>query len=355
MSAHLDPRTAADLPASDRVCPRPVLSWRSVLGLLSGLALGLIGLAVVARGVSFDRVRSTLAQARPLWVALALLSVLLTTAAKILRWHGLFDDARHPGLGRRPGFGRLSRALLAGKLANALLPARAGDLLRIYLAGEGGEIGSATVLGTIAAEKAFDVLFLLLCGCLALVTVPLPAWLDLPHRQALAAGGAALGFLLLALALAWPQQRIAAWVERRAQGLPQGLGRRLARFTRQALAGLAALREPRLALGAGAWSAVAWALAAATNYLLFRAFDLPLGPGAALFVLVVLYAGLAPPSVPGRLGVFHALALLALEALGVERTVGLAYATVLHAVVYAVEIVPGAILLGAYLAARKRG
>jgi uncharacterized protein (TIRG00374 family) len=348
MSARSETGTAADVAAPGRVRLRPGVSWRVVLGLVAGLALGLILLKVAARGVSLDQVWSTLARAHPLWVGLAMLSVLLTTAAKVARWRGLFGRAR------RPGIASLGRALLVGKMANALLPARAGDVLRIYLAGEGRDMAKATVLGTVAAEKAFDVLFLLLCGCLAVAAVPLPAWLNLPL-----AGGAAGGFLLLVLALAWPQHRIVAWVGRRAQGLPRGLlrgpGRRLAGFMRRALSGLAALREPRMALGACAWSAAAWALAAGTNYALFRAFDLRLSVGAAVFVLVVLYAGVTPPSLPGRLGVFHPLTLLALEVLGVERTLGLAYATALHAIVYSIEIVPGAVLLGMHLAARRKG
>jgi uncharacterized protein (TIRG00374 family) len=321
------------------------VSWRAALGLLAGLALGLLLLAVAARGVSLDQAWSALTHARPLWVAVALLSVLLTTAAKLARWRGLFGPAD------RPGLAHLGRALLAGKMANALLPARAGDLLRIYLAAERSPARKATVLGTLAAEKAFDLLWLLLFAGLAAATVPLPAWLNLPF-----VGGTAGGFFLLALALAWPQHRIAAWVERRAQGLPPGivrrLGRWLARFTQRALLGLSALREPRVALRACAWSALAWALAAGTNYALFCALDLRLSVRAAAFVLVALYAGVALPAPPGRLGVFHALALLALQALGIAPSPGLAYAILLHAVVYAVEIVPGAILLAMRLAAR---
>lgn len=133
--------------------------------------------------------------------------------------------------------------------------------------------------------------------------------------------------------------------------LPWRLGARLPGLLDRVLSGLAALRRPRMALAAGAWSVAIWALAAATNALLFRAFDLDLGPGAALFLLVLLYAGAAPPSSPGRLGVFHALTLLGLEVLGVPRALGLAYATALHAIVYLPEILPGALFLGLHLAA----
>ena len=62
---------------------------------------------------------------------------------------------------------------------------------------------------------------------------------------------------------------------------------------------------------------------------------------------------MTPPTSPGRLGVFHTLTVLTLEALGTDRVQGLAYATALHAIVYLPEILPGAILLGLHLAVGK--
>ena len=96
---------------------------------------------------------------------------------------------------------------------------------------------------------------------------------------------------------------------------------------------------------AGVWSALIWVLAATTNYFLFQAFDLPLSPGAALLLLVALHIGIAPPSSPGRLGVFHAVAVLSLQAFGVEHSLALAYAVVLHLIVYLPQVVPGTAFL----------
>jgi uncharacterized membrane protein YbhN (UPF0104 family) len=158
---------------------------------------------------------------------------------------------------------------------------------------------------------------------------------------------------MIVLALAWPQRHMLGWLARWARHLPWGLDEWLPQFARRAISGLAALREPRLAGRAILWSTIIWALAAGTNALLFCAFDLNLGIEGALLLLVVLYAGVAPPTSPGRLGIFHTLTVLTLEALGTGRAQGLAYATVLHAIVYLPEILPGVILLGLRLAVGK--
>jgi uncharacterized protein (TIRG00374 family) len=313
------------------------------LGLIAGLALGLILLNVAARGISWQQVWFIVSSAHPGWVLLAALTVLLTTTAKTARWHALF------GQEQRPACWHLGQALLIGKSLNALLPARMGDVARILAAVRAQQISKAVVLGTLATEKAFDLLFLLLSGGLVLALVPLPSWLN----AGLVAGTAG-GFLLVVLALAWPRHKILTWVGRWMQGLPAGLDQWTTGVLERMLSGLAALRDPHMAIVAGMWSGIIWALAVGTNYLLFHAFDLDLGLLDAVFLLTVLSAGVTPPTSPGRLGVFHTLTVLSLEILNTDRAVGLAYATVLYAIVYLPEILPGALLLGLRLAANRR-
>ncbi|MEA3339292.1 MAG: lysylphosphatidylglycerol synthase transmembrane domain-containing protein [Chloroflexota bacterium] len=325
--------------------PRPHLPPGALGRLILGLILGLGLLAAAAHGVDLGQVRAALSQVRPTGVILALLAVLLTTLAKIGRWRALFPKAEQPGLCL------LGRALLVGQLTNALLPVRIGDVVRAYLAGERGRGNRATALGTIATEKVFDVLLLLICAGIAAFSGPLPPWLNVSL-----AGLAAAGLLLFFLAAALSQRQIMDWMERWSRRLslrypldgeePGGIGGRLNGILRRGLTGLAALRDPRLAFVACLWSIIVWAVAAATNYLLFWAFDLTLSIGAALLLLVLLHVGIAPPSSPGRLGVFHALTVLGLAIFGIDRSSALAYATVLHLIVYLPQIVLGAIAVG---------
>lgn len=320
------------------ILPRPRIragltlrqSWRLALGLILGLGL----LALAARGIALHDVWAALRQADPLAVALAFVGVLLATAGKVSRWRGLFPRSQ------RPGISLLTRGLLVGQLSNALIPARVGEVARAYLTGMAGKVSKATALGTVAAEKTFDVLFLLICAGLASALAPLPQWLDVSL-----AGLAVVGVSLLLLAIALPERKVLAWSERFAYYLPWGIGERLSGGLQRGLTGLAALRRPSMALTACAWSAAIWTVAAGTNWVLFQAFDLPLSVGAALWLLVLLHVGVAPPSSPGRLGVFHALTILGLGTFGVDRSSGLAYATVLHALVYLPQILLGAVAL----------
>jgi len=315
--------------------------------LVLGAALGLILVVAVSRGLDLDTVWTDLRNADALWVGLGLTTVLATMAMKVLRWQMLFSGPS------RPGLLQLGSALLVGQMLNAILPARLGDLARAHLGGHGGPASRATALGTIAAEKAFDVLFLLVCAGLTALTVSLPRWLD-----ASLAVTAALGGTILLAAILLPTERVLGRIEQRIRpsatssparrpGSVRILSANAAEWIiaalRRGLIGLEVLRRPHRALAACAWSAPIWALAAATNYVLFQAFDLKLSVGAALSLVTLLHVGMAPPSSPGRVGVFHALTVVSLRAFDVDRASGLAYATVLHAVVYGPQVVLGAL------------
>jgi len=305
--------------------------------------LGLVLFAWMAHGVPLGEVWAGLVTVQPVWVGLASLSVLVNTAAKVARWQGLFPEPQ------RPGISSLTRSLLIGQMANALLPARLGDVLRAHILGTEQGTGTALVLGTVAAEKAFDILGLLVCAGLTVVWTSLPTWLYIPLMVL-----AGTGLALFSLALTCPERTILAWMERRAAAKSWKSGTWLVAKSRALLAGLASVRQPRRAVGACSWSIVVWASATATNYLLLLAYGLHLSIGAALLLLVALTIGIVPPSSPAKLGVFHSIVVFTLAILGVDRSVGLVYAVALHLLVYVPQIVPGAILLGWILPAASR-
>jgi len=302
------------------------LVWQSLVGLIFGGGL----VALAARGIDVQAVWVAISQARPGPVVAAFLLVLATTAAKVGRWHALFPPPE------RPSLLVLARALLAGQLVNAVLPLRAGEVARAVLAGDRAGPTAAAVLGTVAAEKTFDVLLLLLASGIAAVGAPLPSWISLPLATL-----AVVGLLVFLVAVALPPGRFAAWADARAGFLPARWRGLLSAALRQGLGGLSALRSPWRAARAVGWSALVWTLAAATNGVLFRAFDLSLPPGAAVWLLVLLHVGVLPPSSPARLGVFHALAIWGLAAFGIDRATGMAYGTLLHALVYGPQLILG--------------
>jgi uncharacterized protein (TIRG00374 family) len=98
--------------------------------------------------------------------------VLLTTLAKAVRWRLLFPQEYS-----EPRLSKLLSVLLIGQTVNALLPARLGEIARVYLIGEIEGVDKALALSTVIVEKTLDALMLLLLAALVFALMPLPAWL----------------------------------------------------------------------------------------------------------------------------------------------------------------------------------
>lgn len=304
------------------------------ISLALGLLLGILLLALAFRQVDPAALMAALAGTNPYLIALAFLTVAATTAAKARRWGLLF----YPFHGR-VRFNSLLSAILVGQMMNSLLPARLGELARIYLIGETEGQHKLRALGTIVVEKLLDGLMLVLLLVLLFMLMPLPDWLRIPGATA---GLVVAGLLGVILLVTTQREKLLGAAERFCRVVPAlgrlGLPQRLAFLADS----LSSLRVGAVNARLLAWSAGIWLLAAFTNYLTLLALRIEAPPVlASLFVLVVMHLGLVVPSSPARIGVFHYLALLALSVFGVDRSLALAYGLILHLVVVVPIIIAG--------------
>jgi uncharacterized membrane protein YbhN (UPF0104 family) len=304
--------------------------------IILGILISLVAIYLAAGGVDWGSVWATLARANLPLVGLALGSVLVNTVAKAARWKLL--------MGERGAHVPLRHALrlhLVGQMLNNLLPARVGDLSRIYMAGELG-IARSFVLGTVAVEKVVDMLCYVLIFALLLLLMPLPAWVSQPAYVLVVL--TAITILAGALVLLY---------RRRLPGLPPwALALLPARYRARAntivadgLDGLHVLADGPGALRVALWSTLIWFTAALTNGLAMRALQLQLPAVAALFVLFVLVAGINIPAAPGRIGVFEYLCVLALAVFGVGQAPALGFGLLLHVLVYLPPVLGGLLAL----------
>ena len=304
--------------------------WRLWLG-------GIVSLALVVwalRLLNWQQVWQALGSAHPGWVALAVVTVLLTIAARVLRWRGLLSPHRF-------GTGALLTALLVGQVVNYVSPARLGDVIRAVMLGQETGASKARTLGTIALEKLWDVAMLLGLVAWLSVALVLPGWLVLPARLLAIGAAVGLGLLLSALLLRghWfldldPQSSaVRHWA--------LVIGRYLSAL----LDGLGGIFRPRALLWGLLGSLVVWGTGAATNYCVLRAFDLPLRVAPVLLLLAALQAGVAVPSLPGSIAVFEGICIAVLSLFEVGREEALAVGLVLHGVVFAPPLALGGVLM----------
>jgi len=257
------------------------------------------------------------------WVALAAIMITTHTIVRAARWRALFPPPR-------PSFEVTLTAMLIGQTMNYLLPARSGDIPRIYWLGERADQSKARTLGTMAVEKVLDLALLVLVLFLVPLWAPArPPWL------AKATWGVAIGLLLLYVGL----RVILAWQTALADRLGRLADRYNARWwptLREKLArvaeGIEALNRSHL-LGWGlALSLLAWIGGAAANLATLRALGLPASWPMALAVSAALRVGISLPSLPASVGVYEGTVVLALSVFGIDRETALSYGVLMHLV-----------------------
>jgi uncharacterized protein (TIRG00374 family) len=273
--------------------------WR----LWVGLAISAVALVLTLLGIDVQQVGETLAQAEYVYLVPATVGMVAYLFARAIRWRLL--------LGPEVSLSRCFWVTNVGYLVSNVFPFRLGDPARAVVIGQGAdrehpkEISVAAALSTVVVERVLDMLMVV--ALLAGVT-PFLSETGSTLGAGLIAGAAGLAAMAVLVMLAFRPEwgrGAARWVLGR---VPRLNSERWERALDELLKGLAPLRSKRRGLALLAWSVVVWAFVVAFYWALMRAF-MPSPPMlAAAFLVCVVGLGMAIPSSPGAVGVFHAVA-----------------------------------------------
>jgi uncharacterized membrane protein YbhN (UPF0104 family) len=211
----------------------------------------------------------------------------------------------------RVGYGNAYQALLVGGLLNAVLPARAGDLLRVQYLAERARVSRATLYGTELIDFWMDKSGWLPAFALFALTGSPPSWM---YRAVGAMGVLATGLFAGVLLL-----------RRRLRGVTETDGWK-GRFA----AGLAASSPLRLAVTALLAAALPWMWEAVAIERVAAAGGISLLPLQAFVLLTAFNLAMVVPA-PGGLGTQEAASSAVLLSLGVPLERAIAFAVVYHA------------------------
>lgn len=302
------------------------------------VGISLVFLWLALRGIRLDDLLEALRDARWAWLAPAVLITVALLLLKGWRWQLLFLPEHR--LRFRPVFA----ALCAGYLASNVLPARAGELVRLVLLVGEEPVDAARTLSTIIVEHLLDVLTLLMVLVGLLPFVRLPEWMT-RSAQVLA-----IGALFASVVILWLSLR-----KERLLGLAHALLGRVRLLDRPSvydaighlIDGFAALRG-RLGLGLIGLSLLAWVGVVLMAWSAAQAVHLDAPVSAVTLAVVVTSLGMVVPSSPGYIGVFHYLVWVALAPFEIPKDDALTFALVWHGANYLVLSLSGVIALWAH-------
>lgn len=294
-----------------------------------GLALSLLFLFLFLRKMDWAAVGHILRGLELIYILPLLFFNFLTILIRSQRWKYLLRPIRKVPLAE------LYKVMAIGFMANYLLPARVGELLRAFLLGSRLRLSKTTSLATIVVEKVFDGFMIMLLLVCVLLFMPFPADRSALFNQANIKLAGLTGFLfyLAVLAVLLLLRFHSEPLNRLFGFLLQPLPARLAQTIREKLdafiLGLAMLRNPRDLVLTGLYSFLVWGVTLLLLYFLFIPFQIKLSLFSALFLMVAIVFGIAIPSAPGFIGTFHWVCAAALIFLGVEENRAKSYAVIL--------------------------
>lgn len=304
------------------------MSRQTILRTVIGLAVSAAAIWVLVSSVDVPRALDVLRSASPLWILAMLGTVFVDVGARGGRWRVLLASIKRIPYRRVLGYTYL------GYLANNVLPARLGELVRSHALGEGEGVSRPTVLGTVVVERIVDTVIVVALAAIAVVVLGVGGVMS----TAVGLGAAFVGLLVIALIVANASHRlpfadrIASLVARYPKILE------LARRLRD---GLAVARRPSTVAGALGFSALAWAASITTVVFGGQAVGVELSfLQAALLSSGVALATIVP-SAPGYVGTFELTAVEVAALFGVDRNAAFAMALLVHAMILAVTSAGG--------------
>jgi len=317
---------------------RPKKSWWRWLNLFLGVMVSVVCLFLALRSVDLAQVRQVLQAANYLPLALALCLCALDSAVRAIRWGVLLGEPQSAK------WRFLFTSMMIGYLANNVLPARAGELVRLYVFERRTGVSKSTSAATVILERLIDVLWLLaLVGALSFF-VPLPTFIR--------SGGRIIApiFLMIAivlLCLAIKGDHLIGLATRSVSAISPRLGQRLQGTSARFVNGLSALRSGKQALWVATLTVMIWAIEAVMVGLVMKSLGLSVPWIASLCVLVVLSLSFIIPAAPGAVGTYEFFTIAALAPFTVNSNQAVGFAIALHAVTYLAAMVLGLFSLSA--------
>jgi hypothetical protein len=295
-----------------------------------GAAISVIALWFVLRSVDLERTAEILGQADLRWVAFAAGLLTLDLSFRALRWQRLLRPIA--AIRYLPMFGYL----LIGYLANNILPARLGELVRVHYLGDREGISRASALGTVVVERVVDLIAVVAIASVALLVLSVRGIV----ASAVLVGAAVAGLFLAVLVLGIVAHRIPG-----ADRLATIIDRwpTIRSLARSLQGGLAVASRPRTLAEALLVTAASWTVAILSFAAVGQAIGVELSIGQAALLSSGVALASAVPAGPSNLGTFEFAAVEIGKAIGVPADSAFAMALLVHAAILVVTSVGGGI------------
>jgi glycosyltransferase 2 family protein len=258
------------------------------------------------------------------WLGGALVLYAMATLLRGERWHRILHltgvDAH-----RKDSYALTT----VGYMGNNVLPARAGEMLRVVLLSPRTGTSKRALLGTVVAERLLDAIAL--AAIFLVVVYGILRKTTLPSDRPLLFGAVLVALGLVGLVVVQVLRK-------------RGALERLREFVRP-LAGAPRALLSRAGLVLLAGSFLIWAIEASVYLAVAHATDLGISGMGALYLVALTNLFAMLPAAPGYVGTFDAAVIFGVKAIGGSSSAAVSYLLLLRFVLFIPITVVGLIVL----------
>ena len=335
---------------------------------IAGILISIICSWLFARKIEWSHLSTALREANYVYIIPTIILIFVSHYLRAVRWSSLIAPIK------RVSVLNLFSATMIGFMANSVLPARIGEVIRPVMVARKEKIKMTTSFATVVMERIFDILSIIVFASLLFFFLPSETSHNkrvsmINHTDAstedlktkdfngqsktyLSAvneerqtgapniikqlrkwsivmaffGILAIAFLFL---LSVYPQKAGAVLEKLLFLFPHHLKDKLVNLLHSFISGLQVFDNKKQLIWIGVLSLIIWFFNAAPIYVLCYAFDIKLSFAGACFVMVCIALAVALPQAPGFIGVFHIVIQNTLDIFGVGLSSAQSYAIIL--------------------------
>ena len=340
-----------------------------------GILISIICSWLFARKIEWSQLSVALKDAKYIYIIPTLILIFVSHYLRAVRWSALIAPIK------RVSVLNLFSATMIGFMANCVLPARIGEIIRPVMVAKKEKVKVTASFATVVMERIFDMLGIIVFASLLFFFLPADTLQDksvsmINHAEAstevvraeyvnekpgvhlsvvneeseaeasntikqlkkwsiVMAFFGILAITSLFLLSLYPKKAGAVF-EKLLFLFPYHLKDKLVNLLHSFISGLQVFDHKTKLLWIGVLSLIIWFFNATPIYILCYAFDIKLSFAGACFVMVCLCLAIALPQAPGYIGVFHVAVQKTLIIFGV----GLSSAQSFAIILWALSVIP---------------
>ena len=304
--------------------------------LIVGLMVSIVCSWLFVRKIEWSSLGVAFSEAKYIYILPTIIIMFVAHYIRAIRWEVLLSPIK------KVSVLNLFSVSMIGFMANNVLPARLGEIIRPIMIARKEKIGVSTSFATIAIERVFDILGIIVIASLLFCFLPSDnqgnsqaVIHQLKKWSAIMAFFGICTIAILFLLSLYPKKAGAVF-EKLLFVFPHHLRDKLVNLLHSFISGLQVFDHKIKLLWVGVLSLIIWLLNAASIYVLCYSFDIGLSYAGACFVTVCIALAVALPQAPGFIGVFHIATQKSLDVFGV----GLSSAQSFAILLWAVSVIP---------------